>query len=314
MIRRRRVGPADPAALSYLLKREADAVGAISRFISGEDTPCYAWLVETFGPGGATGRPRTLGFILLSGGTVFILAEPGAATPAWFAPSLLRRTRSLQGLAVDVAVAESAIAEKAVAEAAAAESAAAEAAAAGSAVDCAATEPAPKGPPSGEGIDYILMRLTSDPSPAGLAAGPPDLVVRVAAAADADDLYPLQAGYEREEVLPCGAVFDPAFCRWNLEKLLRSRLCLVAEWRGAAVGKANLNAAAFSRDQIGGVYVDAACRGRGIATRLVAELARLDAESGRRVGLFVKTANLPAIAAYTKAGFVSGPAYRIVYY
>ncbi|MFA6507026.1 MAG: GNAT family N-acetyltransferase, partial [Treponemataceae bacterium] len=152
------------------------------------------------------------------------------------------------------------------------------------------------------------------PRPEALAAGSESLIIRRAFAADAELLFPLQAAYEIEEVVPVGGIFAPAAVRLAFERSIKERIILYAVMDGKAVGKAGTNARAYTRDQIGGVFVDPAYRGRGIATRLVAELAAILRAEGRKAVLFVKKRNAPARAAYEKVGFVPTEDYRITYY
>lgn len=153
-----------------------------------------------------------------------------------------------------------------------------------------------------------------EPAPAELRPFPPGLDIRTASPDDEELLLPLQAAYEVEEVLPPSATHNRAACRLALARSLRTRLVLVAELEGRAVGKAGINASGMAWDQIGGVYVAPEFRGGGIGARLAWELKRRVEAKGRRATLFVKQANGPAVAAYRRAGFSLGPAYRIAYY
>jgi len=120
--------------------------------------------------------------------------------------------------------------------------------------------------------------------------------------------------YEREEVLPPGTPTNIPATRLSLEKSLEERLVLMAELDGEVVGTAATNARAFTRDQVGGVFVMPALRGCGIGTRMVAELVMLLRKENRGAVLFVKTGNTPAIRAYERIGFQTGEPYRIVYF
>jgi ribosomal protein S18 acetylase RimI-like enzyme len=163
-------------------------------------------------------------------------------------------------------------------------------------------------------FDYDLLTLDREPAPDCLHAGPPDLILRRPGPPDLDGLFPLQAAYEQEEVLPQGATFSPAASRQALEQLIRREYVLAAFLGGRLVGKINTNAASFSRCQIGGVYVLPAYRGQGIAARMTAVLARELLACGKGLTLFVKKQNLPAQAAYRRTGFQAAGNYRIVYY
>jgi predicted GNAT family acetyltransferase len=165
-----------------------------------------------------------------------------------------------------------------------------------------------------EQIDYDLMVMKGPPNPQALGAGPSGLQLRRPRASDMDALYLLQAGYEREEVLPRGAAFNPASCRMILENLVAREHILAAELDGRLVGKINTSARAFSWYQIGGVYVHPDYRSRGIALSMTAGFTAFLSGEGRGFTLFVKKRNLSAGAVYRKTGFILAGDYRINYY
>lgn len=163
-------------------------------------------------------------------------------------------------------------------------------------------------------VDFMLMSLDSGPAPEALAAGPRGLEIFVAGAESADALFPLQKAYEKEEVVPAGAVYNEAAARLAFERSLRDQIVLYAVLDGHPVAKAQTNAHAYSFDQLGGVFTLPEYRGRGLATRITAELCRRLRAQGRSACLFVKQRNAAAIAAYHRVGFEDGPPYRITYY
>jgi predicted GNAT family acetyltransferase len=163
-------------------------------------------------------------------------------------------------------------------------------------------------------IDYDLMCLDREPAPESLRAGPPGLFFRRPEIRDLEALLPLQEAYEREEVLPEGAAFNPDVCRLNLRRILAEQRVISAELDGWTVAKVNTSASSFTRYQIGGVYVHPAYRGRGIARRLCAELARELLAEGKGLSLFVKKGNPAAHSVYQGLGFKTRDDYRISYY
>jgi ribosomal protein S18 acetylase RimI-like enzyme len=165
-----------------------------------------------------------------------------------------------------------------------------------------------------ERIGYDLMSLDSRPDPSCYRSGPAELLIRHPVNSDREELYRLQAAYEQEEVLPRDAVFNPAACRANLERLLRSEQMLLAVLNGQIVGKINTTALSFARYQIGGVYVRPDYRGLGIAIRMTAVFLDSLIDEGRGVTLFVKKRNASARAVYRRVGFVIEGSYRISYY
>jgi GNAT superfamily N-acetyltransferase len=142
----------------------------------------------------------------------------------------------------------------------------------------------------------------------------PGLVIRRAQPADAGALFPLQAAYEMEEVIPAGAEFNPAVCRRSLEILVANNMTLKAELEGVTVGKININARSYKRFQIGGVYVLPEYRNLGIARSLTAALIRETAPYKNYFSLFVKKANTPARRVYNSLGFTKSADYRITYF
>ena len=163
-----------------------------------------------------------------------------------------------------------------------------------------------------ESFDYFLMELKTAPQP--VRSGPPGLQFRVPVREDLDQLFDLQAGYEKEEVLPKGAVFSPVSCKLSLEGIFARERMLVAELDGRLVGKVNTNARSFSRYQIGGVYVLPSYRGRGIGLNMAAAFAEMLAAEGWKLTLFVKQQNAAALSIYKHIGFSIQDDYRISYY
>jgi ribosomal protein S18 acetylase RimI-like enzyme len=170
------------------------------------------------------------------------------------------------------------------------------------------------GKESTDPIDYDLMSLDRGPAAETLQAGPAGLSIRTPDSQELENILPLQAAYEREEVLPQGSNFSITACRLNLEHIFREQRILVAELGNQIVAKANTSALSFTRAQIGGVFVRPEYRGRGIARRLCAELAKALKSAGWDLSLFVKKRNHSAQRAYRSIGFRPIADYRISYY
>ncbi|MDR2257833.1 MAG: GNAT family N-acetyltransferase [Treponema sp.] len=165
-----------------------------------------------------------------------------------------------------------------------------------------------------ETIDYDLMALDTEPPEENFRAGPPELVLRPPVVEDMNTLFTLQEGYEKEEVLPAGAVFNSVSCRLGLLRMLEKGQILAAEMDGRMVGKINTSAVSFTRCLIGGVYVHPDYRGRGIARRMIAEFTRNLISQGWGTTLFVKKKNAAARSVYRRTGFQPFADYRISYY
>jgi ribosomal protein S18 acetylase RimI-like enzyme len=163
-------------------------------------------------------------------------------------------------------------------------------------------------------FDYDLMSLDREPDMASLRAGPADLTLVKPDLDDLEEILPLQADYDRAEVLPRGSEFKLENSRVNLGYLIGKEQMLAARLDGKIVGKINTNAESFTRFQIGGVYVHPDYRGLGIARRMTAELAASLFSKGKAVTLFVKKQNASARSAYLRVGFATAGDYRISYY
>jgi hypothetical protein len=163
-------------------------------------------------------------------------------------------------------------------------------------------------------IEYFLMTVGRGTLRPALPLDAPGLRVRRADPFDAEALYPLQRGYEIEEVLIEPAHFSEGNCMRLLKAALRDEVVYLAERDGAPVAKAATNARGYSVDQVGGVYTVPSERGRGIGAVVVTELVRALMAEKPMICLFVKKHNRPAIALYDRLGFVPVTDYVISYY
>jgi RimJ/RimL family protein N-acetyltransferase len=164
-----------------------------------------------------------------------------------------------------------------------------------------------------ERIDFDLMNLDSGEQLRALTKPPAAINFRVPTSADIASLVPLQAAYQKEEVLQAGALYSPALCRYQTEYIVRNEKILIACNRGRIIGKINTNAQSYSRYQLGGVYVEPAYRNCGVASAMTNVFCRLLLAEGKALTLFVKKNNLAAIRVYQKTGFTKTADYRIVY-
>ena len=169
------------------------------------------------------------------------------------------------------------------------------------------------GLPAAQSNDYDLMCIDGAPSDYQ-TAGPAGLRIRKPETRDMDDLIQLHAGYEKEEVLTDSSDFNPVISRFHTERIIAQEQVLVAEIGGRLVGKINTNARAFTRCQIGGVYVHPDYRGRGIAQRMSGEFTASLAAQGLGVSLFVRKTNDSARRVYERIGFSQAGSYRVSYY
>jgi hypothetical protein len=96
--------------------------------------------------------------------------------------------------------------------------------------------------------------------------------------------------------------------------LIGNQRYYVLEENGRLIFQAYLSASTREVSQIQGVYVPPALRGRGIASRCVAEMCRRCFERTGWIALRVQKRNLPAVAVYRKVGFVPFMDYLSVWY
>jgi len=163
-------------------------------------------------------------------------------------------------------------------------------------------------------IDYHLMSLDVPPNKKEVSPNIPNLKLITPKLADIDAIAPLQAEYEKEEVLPKGAVFSPASSRVNTANIIAKGQVLAAEINGRFIGKINVSAVSFTRYQVGGVYVYPDYRGKGIAGAMTYQFISSLISQGRGVTLFARKANTAACRLYLSLGFKKIKDYCIIYY
>ena len=152
-------------------------------------------------------------------------------------------------------------------------------------------------------VEYVLM-VKSEPhffdEP---GENIPGLTIRKAGKQDAQSIYPLQYGYEHEEVLIHPDRFNAGNCMAILKRSLVKQIIYIAELNGKPVAKASTNGIGFDYYQLGGIYTIPEFRKRGISTSLVRSLVRDIEHSGKRSCLFVKRSNTTARQVYRNLGF-----------
>jgi len=141
-----------------------------------------------------------------------------------------------------------------------------------------------------------------------------NLVLKKPQLTDIDAISPLQAGYEKEEVVPKGSEFSPAASRINTANIIAGGQILAAELNGRYIGKINVSAVSYTRFQVGGVYVHPDFRGLGVGRKMVFEFTSSLLRQNKGVTLFVKKTNTAARRLYTSLGFAEKGDYRITYY
>jgi len=268
-------------AQEFLIDIEEDYVSACAKFLGNDKLNDPAWILSGK-------NDEIAGFVINSKSAILPALRGGNEIPPLvFLKSLMRakKIHSVQGLQNEVRIFESEI-EKI-------------------------------GGQPADIIDYDLMTLETPPKRAGKisnSSSRSNFILRVPQMIDIDGMAPLQAAYEKEEVLPKGSVFNPAASRINTANLIAGGKILAAEVGGRLVGKINVNAVSFTRYQVGGVYVDPDYRRRGIAKKMAAEFIASLTGEGKGVTLFVRKTNDAARRLYSGLGFKKLKDYRITYY
>ncbi|MDR0443567.1 MAG: GNAT family N-acetyltransferase [Treponema sp.] len=269
----------DASGTEALLRaREDFCVGACGRFLTRDSSKGHIWTLR-----GEEGKPSAL--ILHSKSMLIpVLCGVNEIPKPRFLGGFLRKIKihSVQGIKEEAIILENAIEQM--------------------------------GKKPREIIDYDLMSIDRSPNMDGFASGPSTLTLRVPKLTDLNEIAPLQAAYEQEEVLAKSSVFSPAASRVNIANIIMREHILAAELGGRLVGKINISAVSFTRYQVGGVYVHPDFRRLGIARRMASEFVGSLVAQGMGVTLFVKKTNLAAHRLYTGLGFSAREDYRISYY
>jgi len=141
-----------------------------------------------------------------------------------------------------------------------------------------------------------------------------NLVLKKPRLVDLDAIAPLQAAYEKEEVIPNGSDFHAAASRINIARIIADGKILAAEVDGKFIGKINVSSVSFTKYLIGGVYIHPDFRGQGIARAMASVFIDSLLMNGKDTTLFVKKSNNAARRLYASLGFKIQDDYRITYF
>jgi len=162
-------------------------------------------------------------------------------------------------------------------------------------------------------MEYLLMTGPNLPRDPGNL--PEEWEIHPANPQDRDLLFPLQAAYEKEEVVFSPEEFEPWACYHNLKILLeKEKVWYIQDGEFRPKAKGGTNAQGKHWSQLGGIYTDPPYRRQGISRVLVQTMVNDLLESGHRSSLFVKKHNVPAMNLYTSLGFESLGTFIISYY
>ncbi|MCF0242254.1 MAG: GNAT family N-acetyltransferase [Treponema sp.] len=163
--------------------------------------------------------------------------------------------------------------------------------------------------------EYFLMTKEDDfllPPPSSLLSMGEEIIC--CNANHLEDLFDLQKSYLKEEVAQGMETPTELYIKSNLKMLLRTQKVFAIETDGKFVAKVNTNAIGWNWVQIGGVYTHLQYRRSGYGLCLMSLLSRRIIKTGRKICLFVKKKNIPALQLYEKLGFKKSCSFCILYY
>lgn len=160
---------------------------------------------------------------------------------------------------------------------------------------------------------YTLMVLESSCAPVPETHSC-DVEVKRCTEDDLEILFPLQKQYIIKEVAPAGKSVTDLECKVSLRQILKNQLCFALYDDGELVAKVNTNAIGWNYVQIGGVYTHPLFRRNHYAWRLLKTLTDRILKTQKKVSLYVKFRNNPALNLYKGLGFQEKLTFQISYF
>lgn len=131
---------------------------------------------------------------------------------------------------------------------------------------------------------------------------------------DLELLFDLQKQYITKEVAPIGKQVSDLEVKISLRNILKNQLVFALFDDGKLVSKSNTNAIGWNFIQIGGVFTHPFYRKNYYAWNLLKILCDRIQKNDKKICLFVKEKNLPAIKLYQKLGFSETNSFEIAYF
>lgn len=156
----------------------------------------------------------------------------------------------------------------------------------------------------------ILEKIVSNP-PEKLSC---DTEIRRCTEDDLELLFDLQKQYIIKEVAPIGKQVSDLEVKMSLRNILKNQLVFALFDDGKLVSKSNTNAIGWNFIQIGGVFTHPLYRRNYYAWNLLKILCDRIQKNDKKICLFVKEKNLPAIKLYEKLGFSEINSFEIAYF
>lgn len=138
--------------------------------------------------------------------------------------------------------------------------------------------------------------------------------IKCCSISDFDEVFPLQKNYELEEVVFSPEDFNEKLAELVLKNnLSRGKIFALLKNR-KIVTKLSVSACGKNCVQIGGVFTLQNFRRQRFAKKLLSSFCERESKRGKKIVLFVKKSNLPALALYKSCGFKKICGYKIVYF
>lgn len=131
---------------------------------------------------------------------------------------------------------------------------------------------------------------------------------------DIEFLFDLQKKYVIEEVAPATKKVSDLEIKISLRNILKNQLVFAIFDDKISVSKANTNAISWNFVQLGGIYTNPLYRKKYYAWTLIKILCDRIQKNNKKICLFVKEKNLPAINLYKKLGFFEINSFEIAYF
>jgi len=162
--------------------------------------------------------------------------------------------------------------------------------------------------------DTIEYRLLTLKGPFPKPDDSPGLRFKTALPGDINRLFPLEADYQREEVLRHPEYLNEPYARRLFLRQIKEQ-CVVYTLKGKEpVAKAATNAQGFLYNQLGGIFTSRKYRNQGIALKTLKYLLYQTDQDQRHACLFVKEENGSAKALYRNCGFQDRGRFMISYF
>ncbi len=129
-----------------------------------------------------------------------------------------------------------------------------------------------------------------------------------------DLLLPLQIAYEKEEVLWQNEPLDEHVTRLSFHRALRTQQVFALSKNGRFIAKGGTNAQGKKYVQLGGMYTLPSERGKGYGSEVLRHISAEMKAQGKKMVLFAKVENAPALHLYKKCGFAKIGRFEIAYF